>query len=389
MKFCVECGAKMKNESEFCYRCGAPYPVSDETVYMQRRAEYRKRKRLAERAEQKKRRGHIIRAAVFGAVIAALLIYVWYSPARRAGTLAMEGNIDSADSIYESRVANRAFEKTVAKLIVPVEADAVYRAYNHEAISYQDAYLRLEELEKIEGADGRAAKRLSDLTALSDSKNAYYQAEAYAASGDVRNAMLEYRQVIQSDERYDEAQEKADTEEAAYRKLVLDTVGTPSSNEEYARAIQYLTDAVSVLPDDNTLSDKLSTLQSEYAQKIYVDYTSAADRCVSADQYPEALSLLSTALEYNADDSDLKAKISDVQSKYEDYARQQVNTLIADKDYAAAQAIVSRLASALPDSTVAAELESAISSAQSAAEAAAQQEENSGSDAAASAADES
>ena len=89
MKYCVECGSKMKNESEFCYRCGAPYPLEgDESLYMERRAAFRQNKRDSERKAQRKRRGHIVRATILGIILIALVSYLWISPARRASAMA-------------------------------------------------------------------------------------------------------------------------------------------------------------------------------------------------------------------------------------------------------------------------------------------------------------
>ena len=353
MKYCVECGSKMKNESEFCYRCGAPYPLEgDESLYMERRAAFRQSKRDSERKAQRKRRGHIVRASILGIVLIGLVSYLWISPARRASVLATSGKVEEADALYEKSVKGNPVERFLARLLVPKAADSVCDAYNGGSIAYSDAYARIQELIKIEEPGTHASKTAQKLDELNISKSAWEEAQAYAEAGDVKNAMLSYRKVVEGDANYEAARQNAADCEDAYKNLVLDTAGTPVTNEEYEKAIAYLEAALEVLPDSTLLSDKLESIRMEYGQKLKKEAIEKARTYIDSHYYAEAIELIKTALPYNEDDSDLLSLLAEAKKAYEDFARGEVSVYLESGDIEGAQQYLEKVAEVIPDSTV-------------------------------------
>ena len=364
MKYCVECGSKMKNESEFCYRCGAPYPTEgDESLYMERRAAFRQSKRDSERKAARRRRGHIIRASVIGIVLIVLVSYLWISPARRAAAMATSGKIEEADALYEKSVQGNALEGFIARLMVPKSAESVCDAYNSGALAYSDAYARIQELVKLEGTGKRAVAAAEKLEELNASKSAWEEAQAYAEAGNMKDAMLSYRKVSESDTNYDAARQNAADCEDAYKNLVLDTVGTPVSNEEYEKAIAYLTAAVEVLPESTLLSDKLDSIRMEYGQKLKKDAVDKARSYIDSHYYAEAIALINTALPYNEGDTDLTSLLSEAKKSYEDFARGEVSVYLEAGDIEGARQYLEQVAQALPDSTVIQQLMTSVAEA--------------------------
>ncbi len=352
MKYCVECGSKMKNESEFCYRCGAPYPLEgDESLYMERRAAFRQNKRDSERKAQRKRRGHIVRATILGIILIALVSYLWISPARRASAMATAGKIEEADALYEKSVKGNPVERFLVRLLVPKAADSVCDAYNKGSLAYSDAYARIQELMKIEEPGTHAAKTAQKLDDLNISKSAWEEAQAYAEAGDMKNAMLAYRKVAEGDVNYDAARQNAADCEDAYKNLVLDTAGTPVTNEEYEKAIAYLEAAVEVLPESTLLSDKLESLRMEYGQKLKKDTVDKARSYIDSHNYAEAIGLINSALAYNENDSDLEALLAEAKKGYEDFARGEVSVYLEAGDIEGAQQYLAKVAEVIPDST--------------------------------------
>ena len=90
MKYCSQCGMEQRDDAAYCIRCGAPCTgagssVQDETGMIDS---------SAVRGKLQKKLIYILPAIL----LAAVLLYVLYSPARRSCQLVMDGRAEQDGS---------------------------------------------------------------------------------------------------------------------------------------------------------------------------------------------------------------------------------------------------------------------------------------------------
>lgn len=361
MKYCEECGTKLRNESEFCWQCGAPCPdIGDEVLYSDRLSAYRREQKNRDKKEEEKSAAPIVGTIIILALIGALMFYTWYSPARRSYQYAIEGRTTEARELYLEKVQGNVPESFLLRLMVPRGANAVVAAYHEGTLTYPDASERLRTLAELETPLNNAARAADKLESLNKSEEAWTYAANCEASGDYRSAMLAYRLVTKEDSRYDTAQQKAADMEKQYRSSVLTSIGVPENETDYSLAVASLESALAVLPNDQTLKDALATLKTNYAVRLKAQTVPVVTDYIAQGYYKQAIDLTKKALAYNEQDTDLKTLLAAATSNYEEFARGQVSIYLANNDKAGAAAFLDRVEADLPGDVVIQELRAAI-----------------------------
>lgn len=351
MKYCSECGRKLKDDAEFCFVCGAPLPIDDRTEYQERKEDFREERARIRRKEAGSAAGTIGYAFLLALLLAAMFA-VWYSPARRTYMYAVNGHAEEATSLYESGVRSSTLQAFLLRVLVPRGASSVVDAYNGGNLAYTDAKGRLDQLSEFEKPLNNAARQAEKLEELYLSSKSFDEAAVFEAEGDARSAMLAYRMVGKSDSRYEEAVNKAQEMEGLYKAEVIKLAGSPSTKAEYDRASAVLENALELLPGDVMLTDRLTTMRQTFAAKIKAQTIPTASDYISKGYYRQAIDLVNEALEYNSQDLELKTLLQTATRDYEDFARGQTSIYIANNDKKGAVAFLDRVSADLPDSKV-------------------------------------
>lgn len=360
MKYCKECGRKLKSSAEFCYACGAPCEIEDDALYMERKAAWRRMSAPDAKAE---RRGMIadVWAVIICALLAIVVLFIYIMPARRAYTEALNGESEAAESLFVSSVQGSSFESFVMRLLVPRGASAIVSAYTDGNVTYDDAVSRLDQLAEFESPLNNAEKAKERIERLRTSTEAWTEAQAYEAAGDYRSALISYRLVDENSAHYDEAVAKASEMEGLYKSEVITEVGTPSTDAEYEAAVNLLNDALTLLPDDKTLSDKLTSIQQTFASGLKARAMTEANQYISQGYYKQAIDVLNNALEYNSSDRDLTQLLNTATKDYETWVQSQVSIYLGNDDRAGALALLERVRKDLPDDQIFQQLYESVS----------------------------
>ena len=353
MKYCEQCAAKLRNDAEFCYQCGAPCEdIRDRVLYEDRLAAWRREEKNRRRESSGGSFGKIVLTALLVMLLVALMVYAWISPARRSYDLAVNGETAAAQQLYVERVTGSAFESFLLRCMIPRGAEAVLSAYEEGGLSYQDASARLKTLSVLEAPLTNAGRTAERLESLYKSGQAYSLAQSYEAEGDYRSAMLSYRMVTDTDGSYSDASQKAAEAEEKYRSSVLASVGVPETEKEYREAVRILEDALAVLPGDETLSAAQTTLRQTFAVRIKEAAVPKAQEYIAEGYYKQAIDLVNRALVYNEQDMDLKTLLRTATADYEDFVRSQVNIYLGNGDKEGALSLLERVRADLPGDAV-------------------------------------
>ena len=353
MKFCDECAAKLRNDAEFCYQCGAPCPdLRDRVLYEDRYAAWKREQKNRSRNPSGGGAGKIILTVLLLAIFCALMFYAWYSPARRSYDYALNGEANAAMQLYGEKVSGNQFEAFLLRCLVPQGANTVLSAYEEGSLHYQDASARLKTLSDLETPLTNASRAAERLEAMYKSGQAYALAAKYEKEGDYRSAMLSYAMVESRDGRYADAAAKQAETEGKYRDSVLASVGVPETEAEYEQAVQVIEDALAVLPGDETLEAAMTTLRQTFAVRIKAKTVPKAQEYIAQGYYKQAIDMLNRALVYNEQDIDLKTLLQTATSNYEDFVRSQVSIYIGNEDKEGALLLLERVRADLPDDVI-------------------------------------
>ncbi len=353
MKYCEECGTKLRNDAEFCYRCAAPCPdIRDEALYLDRLSAYRRKQKLKEKEESSGGAGRIAGSVILILLLIAFGFFVWYCPARRCYQYAVNGEKEAAEALFRESVSGNTFESFLLRCFVPRGAKAVVKAYEEGTVSYQDATMRIQTLAEFEAPLNNAARAGKSLQNLYKSEEAWNLARKSEESGDLRSALLAYRLVAKEDSRYESAVRKAAELEEAYRSSVLTSIGVPETESEYHSAVASIEDALLALPGDLSLTEALKVLKQNFAVRLKAKTVPLVTDYISQGYYKQAIELSKNALRYQEQDADLKTLLATATADYEEFARGQVSIYLANNDKAGAIAFLERVRADLPGDAV-------------------------------------
>ncbi len=288
-------------------------------------------------------------------VVIAMMIYVYWSPARRAFMYACAGAVDDARAAG-AEAEQYVTERGLLRLLSPFGINHVFDSYNGGGITYEDAEARIGTLGEIGAAGKTAERRLNQLSTLYDSKVAFISAEKAREQGELRQAILLYGKVVREDKNYPEAVRLGGETETAYVSEVLKAAQSPSGDEEMQAAIASLTEALQALPDNQELKDRLTSLRQFYASSLKAEAVPTAESYIEQGFYKEAIDLLDAALAYNQKDDDLLSLKNTAIQNYEDFVTNQVSIYLGNKDLKGAVALLKKAMADMPDSRTVAQL---------------------------------
>lgn len=392
--FCKYCGTKMDDNATVCPSCGKKVekPASTpgqtgghglDTMFIQDRGvvdhvtpgkhvddtgkkQIRTKKEKKPKKKMSKGKKVLVGFCVAGGVVVVLAIagtvFYFTSPARAVAVQYQNGEYSEITSTYNSEIKGNFIQEMLLEKTMASEVSDVIDGFKSGDLEYTVAQEKLTMAQRlnISGLKKEIEDSLEMLDSLNSSITAYQKAEEYYAAGQYSQAIVEYSNVIEEDENYEDAQSKMEECVDTYKEDILSKTEAPAEYEEYENAISLVQVALDVLPDDQELKDRESELQKNYAAKLKSDALTNGTQYISDGKYEEIFGLLDNALEANPNDSELTNLYNTAVTSFEEYAATTVDGYIQNEQFDEATAFLSDAEDILPDSQKLTELRSTV-----------------------------
>ncbi|MBQ9082409.1 MAG: NPCBM/NEW2 domain-containing protein [Clostridia bacterium] len=232
------------------------------------------------------------------------------------------------------------------------EAESVYDQFMNKTMTLAEARRALQRLLNdglVDDHDGTYTAMLAEMEALQTSRDAYDRGNTYLTHENYREALKNFRLVIESDANYDDARQKIARCEAAYRTEVLTAVQIPTTTAEYNEAVAALRAALEVLPEDAALLQRMQEVEATYESIVRQEVLNAAYSYADSLNFRAALDVLNRALAEHADDAELLAAMNTVKAAYSTYTKKLVANCLAIRDYNTACAYLREACALMPE----------------------------------------
>ncbi len=178
--------------------------------------------------------------------------------------------------------------------------------YVAEEIDYEDAAKRVQAMINagvVSNKDGAASARLTQITALRNSRKAFADGENWYEAQNYAQAYEAYNQVISDDKNYAVAQKRIAECQANIKEAAISDVKAAMNTGDYPKAIRLAKQALSEYVEDTELEKLLKQSQDDYNQMV----TEKVEACLSEENYSAAEKMLQEALAVLPGDATLTA----------------------------------------------------------------------------------
>lgn len=360
--WCEKCGKELAENARFCTGCGTPVIQNAERAAGQEQVPDTAPMPAPEKAKVPKAKktmskGKKITLAVLVGVLvlaiaAAALFANWYfSPEQKLLRALDEEDYDTALRIYNEELEGEKSDALVNKLTERLAK--VREDFTSGAIDYNTAKLELSAVRNMnlpEIAD-ILSETESYVNSLNGSRTAFSTAETMLASGNYTGALEQYALVLEIDENYETALSRSKEAADAYCQEALSKADAYAQEELYSDAISVLHQALTVLPEDARLTEKLRIYEDDEAEQQKAEVLKTAEDYAKNAEYENAMKTIQKAENY-ADDPQLKAAYQKYCNEYVTKITAEADELIAQKDYNGAISLLKKALTVVPDNTV-------------------------------------
>lgn len=368
---CKNCGQEITNNVKFCPKCGSRTMeepgviesgsrITIEPGVVESGNDQRKMKKDKIKIPKDKKKlskgkkaltALIILFVLVVAISITVVVYYMKCPAKQIVDSFNEGDCKSVIRIYNNEVEDNFIQQFLLKKLIGNKVPEIIEGFKKETISYDEAKIRLETLQQlnIETLKADIESALPLLEELNASANAYEKAEQHYENGNYTEAMQEYALVIESDDHYREAQTKITECVANYKAEIMRHTENLASEEDYKNAMSVLEVALSVLPDDEELSDTYESVKNGYADMLKQDTLKKSVTYLENNQYGELFDLIDKALEINSTDTELKNLQETAIASFEKYVQTEIDNYIKNGKYNDAIQFVTDAQNILPE----------------------------------------
>lgn len=229
---------------------------------------------------------------------------------REVATEYENGDIDYDAAIAELTALNEMkFDGAEDKRteIMASYADKTVLQYENGEIAYDNALTTLQTIK----ADGYtdADSLIEKITASNNAVNALEKADQYYENGDYESAISEYSKVPESNENYEEAQNKLTRVYADYISSTVATAKKHNSSKNYKQAVQVVNTAYDILPDSVDTTE-LDTVKEESLASYKAEVANAVTELTADSKWSEALDLIDEAISFDDNEYFQNLKVS-------------------------------------------------------------------------------
>lgn len=291
-------------------------------------------------SEQKPSKGKliviaVIAIAVIAAAIAGVVFFKNYnSPEAQFKRAEAAGDDDAVDVIIEQYGSEITDSEDVASFY-NTKIEEVDRSFLAETIDYSAAIAELDRIQAkgITGTLENLTKVRGNIEALNNSRIAFKTAESFFGTENYPEAIGQYKKVIEADPNFAAATAKIDACYNNYRSKVLAEAEAMVTAGSYESAIGMLESALTVLPNDATIQEKIILYKSKLSELAISDALANAAVYAEAGDYASAIRAIESQHKANPDNYQLTTRYGDYTKAYEDQVLAAADTLAAERKY--------------------------------------------------------
>lgn len=347
MKYCKKCGKEMDNYMKFCPRCGTECsgggagmergrikirftdrPENNdgrrtETAMGPGSGEYREKsgKKIREKVSAVPKKKIILFSVLALSLVvlitAGVLVLGWYTSAGQQVLRALDaGDYSAALAAVERADDPKSIAKmteNLRKRIGEIKSD-----FSQGAIPYETARMELTTIKNmgIKSISTEITEIQIFVEKLNESRTNFATAESFFSTGDYKEAISHYRQVIEDDENYDAAAARLADSLERYREQSLNKAKEYADAELYANAINTLDEALTVIPNDAKLTEQKRLYEKSDVEKQKADALSEAAALARNGDYLGAVKALNSVMNTQSSDAELISAYNGYCDKY-------------------------------------------------------------------------
>lgn len=311
---------------------------------------------IAPKEKKKLSKGKIIAILVLVVVLAAaatagVLYMKWYNSPEQQYQRALDSGNDAEVEQIINEYEELRNSDTVADTL-NTKLEELQRSFLEETIEYSAAVAELDRIQNqgVTGTQENLTKVRSYIEALNASRVAYKTAESFFNSENYAEAIDQYKKVIEDDPNYSDAAAKIEACYNKYRDKALADAEALTVSGSYESAIGLLESALTVLPNDAKIQEKIILYTSKLSEMEISDALANAKTYADAGDYANALRAIAAHYAENPNNYQLSTRYGEYTKAYEDQVIAAVDTLAASRKYDEAIEQVKSAQTLLPDS---------------------------------------
>ncbi len=269
--------------------------------------------------KKKKKKVLIITLSCVVAVLAvtvAILLFLLLSPENKLKKCIEDRDWSAAATLYEEHFRGDEKREEKAGEILREAVDALREEFVAGTMDYSTVKRHLKGMEGF-WDDDYVKDALEFVRELSDSRDAFEEAEQCMEREEYEDAIRLYGEVAESDPDYGIAQEKLETAKTGYKEKLLEEAQAYAKLKDYDSAIELVERGLEILDGDTELGSRLDELRGEREQYGIESVLAEAAGYASQNNYYEALEVIREGLLENAGNDKLEAALKDYSERYE------------------------------------------------------------------------
>ena len=243
-------------------------------------------------------------------------------------------NYTQAQDIVNNKIGSNSSELDATSKYLQNKAQSVVNDFAGKTLDYDTALAQLKAISNMKVVPTDAMSKFTDkLNGLQTSRSSYEAAQTDLSAKNYEKAIGELQKVINTDDNYSNAQQQLVTATKGYKDNILSQVSGYTDPQDYSKAVDLLTTALTVVPSDADLTSKLNDFNQKVAvaqQADIVNQIKAVQGQVAKDKdYTGALASLNTLLAQYPGNSDIQKAITTMQTDHANYIVAQASSLSA------------------------------------------------------------
>lgn len=312
---CPKCGNTLEENTKFCGRCG--YKVEEPLITNANVLSPDDGEQKIEGSKKSIRKRKIIIPLILVLLIgiAAAVGTAYYNrPVAVMNRAISADEFTTAFEVYTTQLQNKPLEKNTIELLQKY-VDSVVSDYESGKLTYEDAMGQINEISNFGLFDNNVAT-ISESAIISinkkDTLDKYIVAGNEALDGDnYLSAISSFEDALEVDSESEEAKNGLTKAQDDYRDDIISQADQAISSREYSTAKDILSSALTNLPGDEILSEKLNGIDDLEVQNIVDDAYSAAD----GGDWTGAVEILEDAQENFSANQEIATAYEDIKNK--------------------------------------------------------------------------
>lgn len=256
--FCNHCEKEVPEQSVFCNHCGKSTNGLDEKVSQD-----------SIQAKLPNKKIKIVTLVGIGAiaiigVIVALLFFK--DPTELFMKNIHANEYIEANNIYEEKIKGNIEKEKIVEEELKQEIKALETQFQDNKLTYEQSTNKLDTISKTNLVKNEVVGAKANIEKINNSRLSYNKGVEFIKVGEYEEALVEFKKVIEEDEKYQVAKQKIVEITEQYKKDILKEIDVLISNNDYEGANSRIKHALSILPGDEDIKVKQAVCDKKLQQ---------------------------------------------------------------------------------------------------------------------------